>query len=189
PGPTRGWRRNAGLRDSSRYLLLPLVERRLDDPRARLAPADVHGELLADVAGGRRQQREPDGPAERGGMRAGRDDAGAGGGLRGVAVPRDPAIAHLEADEPARDSLGLLLLERAAAEEIALLHLDDPAQVRLPRRDRVVDVVAVERHLRLEAQRVSRSEAAGLDSLGLARLQQRAKDLLRRFGRKIKLEA
>src|SRR5260221_12512977 len=92
----------------------------------------------------------------------------------------DPAIGHLEADELARDSLLLLPLEGLAAEELPLLHLHAPAEVRFPGSDRVVDVVAVEGHLRLQAQRVARAEAARNDALGPARLEQAAEHFLAR---------
>src|SRR5260221_13892164 len=100
----------------------------------------------------------------------------------------DPAIGHLEADELARDSLLLLPLEGLAAEELPLLHLHDPAEVRFPGSDRVVDVVAVEGHLRLQAQRVARAEAARNDPLGPARFEQAAEDLLGRLRREVQLE-
>ncbi len=91
----------------------------------------------------------------------GRHEPRAGRRLRRVAVAGDAAVRHLEPDEPARHARGLLRRERLAAEEVALVHLHDPAEVRLERGDGVVDVVAVERHLRLETQRVPRAEAAG----------------------------
>ena len=60
-----------------------------------------------------------------------------------VAVARDAALLHHEADELAREALGLLLGERLLADEA--LALDHPAEAGLERRVVLVDVVAVER--------------------------------------------
>ena len=57
----------------------------------------------------------------------------------------------------------LLAHERVAPDEVALVELHDPAEARLERRRRLVDVVAVEREARLEPERVARAEAARLD--------------------------
>ena len=63
-----------------------------------------------------------------------------------IAVARDAAADHLEADELARQAVRLLhALERRAADEVALVELDDPAEAGLERVRRLVDVVAVER--------------------------------------------
>src|SRR6266404_3710441 len=113
-------------------------------------------------------------------MRARSHDARPGRRLCRVAMPGNPAVRHLEADELAGDALPLLPLEGFAAEELAFLHLHDPAEVRFPGGDRVVDVVAIESHLRLQAQGVARAEAARDDPLGPARFEQAAEDL---FGR------
>ena len=70
-----------------------------------------------------------------------------------------------------------------AAEEVALLPADDPLEVGLEHRGRVVDVVAVEAHGGLEAQRVAGAEAGRDDVLVPARLENRVPDrdgLLRR---------
>src|SRR5712692_3519512 len=74
----------------------------------------------------------------------------------------DAFVYHLEADElPARTFL-LFAIENVAAHEVALVELHDPGEVGLERRGRVIDVVPVERHLRFQAQRVSRAESARL---------------------------
>ena len=62
------------------------------------------------------------------------------------------------------DAAFLLLDQRVAAHEVALVELDDPAQVGFERRNGGVDFVAVERHLGFQAQRVARAQAAGLDA-------------------------
>src|SRR6476620_3957745 len=113
----------------------PLVERRRNDARGRRPAADVHLELGPDGRGAGRQERQPDRPAERRRVGPGRHDAGAGRGLRGVAVPGDPPVGHLESDELARYAGRLLRDERLAADELALRGLDDPAEVRLVRGD------------------------------------------------------
>ena len=66
-----------------------------------------------------------------------------------VAVARDAAVEHFEADDLAADAVGLLLAQDAGADEVVLLPADDPAQVGFERRRRLVDVVAVEAHRRL----------------------------------------
>ena len=79
----------------------------------------------------------------------------------------------------------LLAREHVAADEVALVELHDPAEVGLERGGGVVDVVAVERHLRLEAQRVARAEAARLH----AGVDELAQDARRVLGRDVDLEA
>ena len=48
-------------------------------------------------------------------------------------------------------------------DELSLSELDDPREIRLQRRRRFVDVVAVERHLRLQAKRIACPETNGED--------------------------
>src|SRR4051812_1200652 len=74
-----------------------------------------------------------------------------------------PLVVGHEADEPTRQARLLLPNERVAADEIALRQLHEPAEVRLERRRRVVDVVAVERHPHLEPQRVAGAESGWRD--------------------------
>src|SRR5436309_15528560 len=109
--------------------------------------------------------------------------------MRGIAVPRDPAVDHLETDELALYALRLLALERVAAQKVPLLHFDDPAEVRLPRRDGVVDVVSVKRHPRLQPQRVAGAQPAGRCPVAAPLIQQSAEDPFRVLGREIQLEA
>ena len=53
------------------------------------------------------------------------------------------------------------LLERLAADEVpGLVELDDATEARLERGGVAVELVAVERHARLEPQGVARAEAA-----------------------------
>ena len=65
------------------------------------------------------------------------------------------AVVHREADQPPGKPLLLLLHERLATHEVSLVDLREPGEVRLERRDGVVDVVAVERHSHLETQRIA----------------------------------
>ena len=68
---------------------------------------------------------------------------------------------------------GLLRAQRVAADEVGAVQLHDPAEARLERRGLVVEVVAVERQPRLEAQRVARAQAHGLAADGGGGLEQR----------------
>ncbi len=77
----------------------------------------------------------------------------------GIAVPGDRAVVHLESDEPARDPGGLLRGQGLAADEVAFGPGHDPLEIGLEHAGGVVDVVAVQPHRRLEAQRVARAQA------------------------------
>ena len=81
-----------------------------------------------------------------------------------VAVAGDAAPDHLEADQLARQPALLALEQRLAPTNVALVELHDPAEARLERVGRLVDVVAVEAEARLEPQRVARAEADGLQA-------------------------
>ena len=59
------------------------------------------------------------------------------------------------------------------ADEVAAVELHHPAEARLERRGLLVEVVAVERQPRLEAQRVARAQADRLAAGGAGRLEQR----------------
>ena len=83
----------------------------------------------------------------------------------------------------------LLLEQRVAADEIALVELDDPAEVGFERRNRGVDLVAVERHFGFQAQRVARAQAAGLDAEFRAGVHHLVPDALGLAGRDVDLEA
>ena len=73
-----------------------------------------------------------------------------------------------------RAGAGLLdRLERGAPDEVALLELHDPPEVDLERVRVAVELVAVQRHAGLEAQRVARSEPARPEPVTLAGGQQR----------------
>src|SRR3989442_11352379 len=113
----------------------------------------------------------------------GHADGGGGGGGDGAAAPHVPLaaveidavavaghalrLAHAEPDEPAPHALQLLPLQGGEPHEVrALLELHDPAEARLERGDRVVDVAAVQRVARLEPQRVAGAQTARLAATG-----------------------
>jgi hypothetical protein len=73
--------------------------------------------------------------------------------------------------DPARTAVRLLPLERGAADEVALGPREDPLEVGFEHRRGVVDVVPIKAHGRLEAQRVARAKAGGLQAGRLACLQ------------------
>src|SRR6185503_16452329 len=108
-----------------------------------------------------------------------------------VAVPRDRARlgGDAEPDEAALHALGLLLGEHIAPEERSLVELDGPAEAGLERRGRVVDVVAVQRQLRLEPQRVARAEADRQAAERLRGVEQRRPQADRVGARARELEA
>src|ERR1043165_1734739 len=168
-------------------LFLSLVERRGDDAGPSLFAADQHRELRAGRRLFRRKIREADRFFQRRRVGAAGDDADLAAAVDDrLAVPGDAAVDHLESDELPPRPLGVLALQDVAAVEVAFFDLDDPAEVGLERRRGLVDVVAVEGHFRLEAQRVARAEAARLDVAGLDEL---AEDPLRLRRREVELEA
>src|SRR5690606_5047553 len=91
-----------------------------------------------------------------------------------VALAGDPAPAHLEADELAREAGRLDGDEGLLADEVALVELHRPAEPRLERVRGLVDVVAVERQPRLEPERVARGEPGGLQAVVATGLEEGA---------------
>src|SRR5262249_10101280 len=142
-------------------LLRSLIERQRHDARARAAAADVDVELGAGRRVLDRQVCHADRFLQVRRLRAAGDDAGLLVADEGVvAMARDAAVDHLEADDLALRTFGFLCPQRGSADEVVLLPADDPAQIRFHRSRRLVDVVAVEAHARFEPQRVARAEAA-----------------------------
>src|SRR3990172_7789483 len=84
----------------------------------------------------------------------------------------DPTSDHFKADQLSANPLCLLPGQHLTADEVSLLRLHDPAEIGLEDRMPVVDVVAVEGHLCLEAQRVARAEPARLQARWGARVHQ-----------------
>src|SRR4029077_18059702 len=113
----------------------------------------------ADGREGRLDVGDPDVLVDRGAVGAGGDDPDrAAVFLDRVTMTRNGLVHHLDADEAPPQAVGADLLERFAADEVALGRLDDPAESRLERVGGVVDIVTVERVLHLEPQGIARAE-------------------------------
>src|SRR5262247_2921730 len=147
-------------------------------PLALAANLDLDG--AADSGQGRLDVGDPDVLVDRRAVRARGDDADRTAVfLHRIAVARDGLVDHLDTDQAPPQALGADLLERLAPDELALRRLDDPAQARLERVRRVVDVVAVEGVLHLEPQGVARPEPDGRGAIGAARGHERLPELRR----------
>src|SRR5690606_31138963 len=83
----------------------------------------------------------------------------------------------------------LLALERAPADELALVELDHPREAGLERRALLVDVVAVQDVAHLEAERVPGAETRGDHALRLAHLEDATPERDRVLVRHVQLEA
>src|SRR5437868_1531060 len=137
-----------------------LIEWRFDDRSWNALSADLDLERVSLLRSLGRQIARADRNAERGAHGAAAHHATRLVAVEhGITVAGDVAIAQREADEFFLDAGRLLLVERRAADELSLLELHEPVEIRLERRDRVVDVVAVERHSHLETQRVAGAES------------------------------
>ncbi|MNV81239.1 hypothetical protein D3C71_1748920 [compost metagenome] len=68
--------------------------------------------------------------------------------------PRNAAVDHFDADQPARNALILLGFQRVPADEVALIQLHEEADARLQRRDVLRQLLPVQRQLCLEAERI-----------------------------------
>src|ERR1019366_1278972 len=71
-----------------------------------------------------------------------------------VSVASNAAFGHLEADQRALDARGFRLVQRGPANELRLLHLTEAVETGLPDINGIGNLVAVERKLAFEAQRV-----------------------------------
>src|SRR5204863_3133884 len=141
-------------------LLLPLVKRHGDDHGLHPAAANLDLELGARGRAVGRKIRHADRLLQERCLRPAGDDARfLAVDENVVAVAPDRAVEHLEARQLARRPLGLLPLQDVGADERLLLPADDPVEVGLDDRGRLVHVVAVEAHRRLEPQRIPRAEA------------------------------
>ena len=90
----------------------------------------------------------------------------------------DAATRDDEADEPARGAVPGDALERRPPDEVArLVELDDAAEAGLERVRASIELVAVQGHAGLEAQRVARAEADGHQPDGPPAAEQRVPDL------------
>jgi hypothetical protein len=106
-----------------------------------------------------------------------------------VSVAGNCALDHLEPDQLPRDAAGAEALDRRAPHEIPLGRLDDPAEPSLEWTGGLVDVIAVERELHLEPERVAGAEADRLDAVAVARLDQCAPERLGAGRGRVELEA
>src|ERR1700682_3444048 len=88
-----------------------------------------------------------------------------------VAVTRDASIQHFEAHQDAAQPPLASLHDSVAADE-AFAQTERPAQTRLERIRRGVDVVAVETHPRFQTQGVARPQTGWADAIGLARIEE-----------------
>ena len=79
-------------------------------------------------------------------------------------MARDRLLGEGESHELLRHAGRLLRFKGRTADEVALFHLHEPAESGLERSDRLVDVIAVERHPHLETQRVAAAERDGGDA-------------------------
>src|SRR3982751_6142825 len=122
-----------------------LVERRLDDRRGETLAADLDLERRPFFRSGQREIGRADRHAQRGTHRPTPHLAARRAAVEHrIAMAREAALSHREADEAARETTLLLRDERVAADEVALAELDEPGESRLEGSRRVVDVVAVE---------------------------------------------
>src|SRR2546426_2909667 len=172
------------------WLLASLVEGSRHDLRREGRPADQDLESRSDrvVPGG--QVSHPDALSQEGSeaaagdapCRATREDDR-------IAVPGNPLVDHLEADQAPLDPALSLACQLIAADEVSLFPAHDPAEVRLQNGGGLVDVVSVERHLRLEPQGVPCTQPRRRQPFRPARLHQPAPDLRRAGRRNVDLEA
>src|SRR5690625_5275453 len=171
------------------------VERTLDD-RERFTPAaDVGLELGADLRGGRVDEgqgdRAPEGRARQ--ARGHGPDPLAVAEDGGTLTRRAPPLPGEPDEYPAPGltrEVGLAdPLQRLPADEVRRLALepDDAAQPHRERVDVAAELVAVERHRRLQPQRVPGGEAGGHEVVG--RAEQLVPERHRVLGRQEDLEA
>src|SRR5262249_22129630 len=138
--------------------------------RLVLLSANLDVEGGADRGKGRRHVGQGDVLAERWGWGTARyhTDLLAGFVAAAVLVASYAAIDHLQADESPRQTGRFCFLERRAADEVAFIHFGIAIETGFPDVDLVADFVAVQGHLRFEAQSVARTEAASNDAELLA---------------------
>ena len=141
-----------------------LVEREFDDRASEALAADIDFECVAgrSVIGGHVAGANGDPAARRARATAHVATCRAIDEHR-IAVTREGAIGDREAHELLRDSGRLLCFECRLPDKVTLLHLHEPLEIGFQRRDGVVDVVAVEGHPHLEAERVAAAESGGGD--------------------------
>src|SRR4051812_40235326 len=152
-GAARPWRAVAGL-------LLSLVERHRDNRRSRAATPNVYFEFCPWHRSFDWHIRHPDCFLQKRRLCSARHGAGALAiNVHVVAVPPNGSIEHLEPNQLSPRRAGLLVLQHVEAEKLLLLPTDDPPEIRLDNRRRLVHVVSVETHRRFETEGVACAEA------------------------------
>src|SRR5215469_4161729 len=99
------------------------------------------------------------------------------------------AAFHDEADDAIVVGSGFLTCERVLTDKIWFAELHRPVKPCLQRRDRLVELVAVQRHARLEPQNIARAETGGLEPDARSLVEQAIPQRLRVAGRDEQLEA
>ena len=105
-----------------------------------------------------------------------------------IVITRDLAPEHFEPNEFSRQALLFLAEQGIAADEITLLRFNDPSESRFEQRRAVVHVVAVQKQLRFQPERVSRAKPCRKKTVGLTRLQYGIPDGFGMLRRKVNLE-
>src|ERR1700732_2392895 len=156
------------------FRMRPLVEGQLDDLGRRGGATDVYAKTSPRLGEGRRHVRHPDVVAQgerdvsrghRADLLTTTDD--------GIAVARNAAVQHLEADELPRHAVLPRPNDGVAADEV-LVQFEGPLEPGLERIGVGIHVVPVEAHTRFEPQGVACAQAGRLDAVRLTFLEQRA---------------
>src|SRR5829696_7597350 len=171
-------------------LFRPFVKRRLDDLRADKPPPYVNLNLLAHTRKLHRHVCEANILFEKRSRTAGRylsnsltfyDNF--------LIVARNTAFSHLETGELALHATFFLTCQRFAADEVALIQLANPSEIRLKESSGFVNLVTVQSHSRFESQRIAGSESTGNDPGRRARVKDLVPKLLRAISRRIDFES
>src|SRR5262245_8549774 len=147
---------------TSDQLPAPLVKRSLHNLRLEPPPAHIDYKRRSDAGVFNRQVSQADVLFQIRRVTARSDHAGLSivDEYR-IVVAGDAFIGHFKTDELALQSFFFLSGEAIAPNEIALVQFANPAKVGFEHGRRAVNVVAVERHLGFEPERVARRQAAG----------------------------
>src|SRR5678816_482337 len=136
------------------------VERSLLDDRRNALASYLDLECSSRRGALSWQVRSPDGNPKRWTHGAAAHFAACGAvDIHVVSRSRKRSLSCRKACELFLDACFLLFDERVPSDKVTLLELHQPLQVCLERSDGIVDVVSVERHSHLEAQRVARPQS------------------------------
>ena len=84
---------------------------------------------------------------------------------QGIAVTRDSPVYHLETDQLAGDSFGLLFFQGSPVGEVLPLHeFGNPSQSGLQRRSRIVDVVSIQAESHFQTEGITGTQTDRLDT-------------------------